>query len=257
MSDPEKPEEKLAEGSLISHLLELRDRIIRAMIGIGVAMIPCVLYSNEIFTYVSTPLRAKLPPDSKMVATGVWSPFTTPFKLSFFVALFLAIPYVLYQAWAFVAPGLYRHEKRFAIPLLISSIVLFYVGMGFAYEFVFPVMFSFLFGQTPAGVIPMPDINQYLDFVLFMFLGFGLAFEVPVAVVLLVITGIVRLETLQRNRKFVVLGCFIAAAFLTPPDMLSQSMLAIPMYILYEGGIVMARLLMRMKREDERKVSQT
>lgn len=259
MSDPQQdePEEKLAEGTLISHLLELRDRIIRAMIGVGVVCIPCIMYSNPIFTYISEPLRAKLPQGSQVVATGVWSPFTTPFKLSFFVALFIAIPYVIYQAWAFVAPGLYRHEKRFAVPLLISAIVLFYVGIAFAYYIVFPVMFAFFAAQTPMGVSLMPDINQYLDFVLTMFFCFGLAFEVPVAVVLLVLMQVVQLESLQRHRKYVFLGCFVVAAFLTPPDMMSQTSLAIPMYVLYEGGILMSRALLRMKQEDERKVSQT
>jgi sec-independent protein translocase protein TatC len=255
--DKSPDEERLAEGSLISHLLELRDRIIRAMLGVGLAFIPCIFYSNQIFTYMSQPLRAKLPQGSAVVATGVWSPFTTPFKLSFFVALFIAIPWVLYQVWAFVAPGLYRHEKRFAVPLLVSSIALFYVGIAFAYYLVFPVMFQFFVSQTPEGVSMMTDINQYLDFVLTMFFCFGLAFEVPVAVVLLVIMDVVQLATLQKNRKFVLLGCFVLAAFLTPPDMISQTSLAVPMYILYEGGILMSRVLMRMKRDEERKVTET
>jgi sec-independent protein translocase protein TatC len=259
--EDKKPEdeegEKLAEGTLISHLLELRDRIIRAMVGVGIALIPCVFYANQIFTYVSKPLQAQLPQGSKMIAIGVWSPFTTPFKLSFFVALGLAMPWVIYQAWAFVAPGLYRHEKRFAVPLLFSAILLFYVGMAFSYFVVFRVVFQFFVSQTPAGVDMMPDINQYLDFVLMMFLAFGFAFEVPVAVVLLVVMELVKLETLQKNRKYVLLGCFIVSAFLTPPDMLSQASLAVPMFILYEGGILMARVLMRMKREEERKVSET
>jgi sec-independent protein translocase protein TatC len=242
-------EEKLAEGTLISHLLELRDRIIRAMIAVGIAAIPCVLYSNDIFTYISKPLRAKLPPGSAVVATGVWSPFTTPFKLSFFVALFIAMPYVLYQVWAFVAPGLYRHEKRFAIPLLVSAILLFYVGMGFAYEIVFPVMFQFFVNTMPEDVKMMTDINQYLDFVLTMFFCFGLAFEVPVAVMLLVLMEVVRVEKLQEHRKYVLLGIFILAACITPPDPISQCSLAIPMYLLYEGGLIMSRYLLRMKRD--------
>jgi sec-independent protein translocase protein TatC len=253
----EDEEEKLAEGTLISHLLELRDRIIRAMMGVAVAFIPCIFFANQIFTFVSKPLRAELPQGSAMVATGVWSPFTTPFKLSFFVALFIAIPWVLYQVWAFVAPGLYRHERRFAVPLLVSSIGLFYVGITFAYFFVFRVMFAFFISQMPDGIAMMTDINQYLDFVLTMFFCFGLAFEVPVAVVLLVVMELVQLSTLQKNRKFVVLGCFVLAAFLTPPDIMSQTSLAVPMYILYEGGILMSRVLLRMKRDEERKVSET
>jgi sec-independent protein translocase protein TatC len=258
--DPEKkeeggPEEQLAEGTLISHLLELRDRIIRAMLGVAVAFIPCIFWANDIFTYISQPLRAKLPQGSSVVAIGVWSPFTTPFKLSFFVALFLAMPYILYQAWAFVAPGLYRHERRFAVPLLVSAILLFYVGMVFCYYIVFPVMFLFFINSTPAGVSMMPDINSYLDFVLTMFFCFGLAFEVPVAVVLLVVMDLVSLEKLKQNRKYVLLGCFIVAACLTPPDAISQTSLAIPMYLLYEGGLLLAGVLLRMKRDEAQKAA--
>jgi len=240
----EEPE-KLAEGTLISHLLELRDRLLRSLIAVGVAFLPCVMYSNDIFSFVAQPLLAKLPPGSNLIATGVMSPFTTPFKLSFFVALLAAMPYVIYQLWAFVAPGLYRNERRFAVPLLLSSILLFYVGIAFAYYFVFPVMFQFFAATTPKGVAMMTDINQYLDFVLTMVFCFGVAFEVPVAVVLLVVMGIVRLESLKKNRGYVLIGIFILAALLTPPDAISQCSLAIPMYLLYEGGILMARILSR------------
>jgi sec-independent protein translocase protein TatC len=243
--------EKLAEGTLISHLLELRDRLLRSMIAIAIAFVPCVLYSNDLFTFVAQPLLAKLPPGSNLIATGVMSPFTTPFKLSFFVALLLAMPYVIYQLWAFVAPGLYRHERRFAVPLLLSSIVLFYVGVGFAYYFVFPVMFQFFAATTPKGVAMMTDINNYLDFVLTMFFCFGLAFEVPVAVVLLVLMGLVRIEKLKSSRGYVLIGIFILAALLTPPDAISQCSLAIPMYLLYEGGILLAQLLVRAKEADK------
>ena len=250
--------EKLAEGTLISHLLELRDRLIKALIGVGVCFLPCMMYSNDIFSYVSQPLQEKLPAGTHLIATSVMSPFTTPFKLSFFVAAFVAMPWILYQLWAFVAPGLYRHEKRFAVPLLVSAILLFYVGVLFAYFFVFPVMFAFFSSTTPKGVAMMTDINQYLDFVLVMFFAFGAAFEVPVAVVLLVITGIVKLEKLKENRKYVFLGVFIFAAFITPPDAVSQSIMAIPMYLLFEGGLIMARILLRMKRaETEHKQIQT
>jgi sec-independent protein translocase protein TatC len=240
----EEPE-KLAEGTLISHLLELRDRLLRSMMAVGVAFLPCVFYSNDIFTFVASPLLAKLPPGSNLIATGVMSPFTTPFKLSFFVALLAAMPYIIYQLWAFVAPGLYRNERRFAVPLLLSSILLFYLGIAFAYYFVFPVMFQFFAATTPKGVAMMTDINQYLDFVLTMFFCFGVAFEVPVAVVLLVVMGIVRIEKLRQNRGYVLIGIFILAALLTPPDAISQCSLAIPMYLLYEGGILMARILSR------------
>jgi sec-independent protein translocase protein TatC len=242
----EEPE-KLAEGTLISHLLELRDRLLKAMVAVGIALGPCVYYSNDLFSFVAQPLISKLPQGSNLIATGVMSPFTTPFKLSFFAALMIAMPYVIYQLWAFVAPGLYRHERRFAVPLLFSSIVLFYVGIGFAYYFVFPVMFEFFTHTTPKGVAMMTDINNYLDFVVTMFFCFGLAFEVPVAVVLLVLMGLVRIEALKKNRGYVLIGIFILAALLTPPDAISQCSLAIPMYFLYEGGILMARLMSRSK----------
>ena len=237
--------ETLAEGTLISHLLELRHRLLLSMVAIGLAFIPCVLNSNDIFTFIAQPLLAKLPEGSNLIATGVMSPFTTPFKLSFFAALLLAMPYVLYQLWSFVAPGLYRNERRFAVPLLISAIVLFYVGVAFAYYIVFPVMFQFFASTTPKGVSMMTDITQYLDFVLTMFFCFGLAFEIPVAVVLLVVMGLVRIEKLKKHRGYVLIGIFILAALLTPPDAISQVSLAIPMYLLYEGGILMARLLTR------------
>jgi len=242
--------EKLAEGTLISHLLELRDRLIKALMGVGLIFLPCMMYANDIFSYVSQPLQEKLPKGASLIATSVMSPFTTPFKLSFFIAAFIAMPWILYQLWAFVAPGLYRNEKRFAVPLLVSAILLFYVGVLFAYFFVFPVMFSFFAGTTPKGVSMMTDINSYLDFVLVMFFAFGAAFEVPVAVVLLVITGIVKLEKLRENRGYVLLGIFIFAAMLTPPDAVSQSILAVPMYLLYEGGLLMARILQRIKRAE-------
>lgn len=235
--------EKLSEGTLISHLLELRDRLIRAMIALAVVFAPCAYYSNPIFSFVAQPILQKLPKGSSLIATSVMSPFTTPFKLSFFVALFIAMPYVLYQVWAFIAPGLYRHEKRFAVPLLISSIFLFYVGVIFAYVFVFPVMFQFFASTTPAGVSMMTDITSYLDFVLTMLFAFGVAFEVPVAVVLLVVTNIVSLDKLKASRGYVLIAIFVIAAILTPPDAVSQCIMAIPMYCLYEGGLLMARML--------------
>jgi sec-independent protein translocase protein TatC len=245
----EEPE-KLVEGTLISHLLELRDRLIRAIVAVALAFLPCMYYSNQIFTFMATPLKEKLPKGTQLIATTVMSPFTTPFKLSLFVAVFFAMPFIIYQLWAFVAPGLYRHEKRFAVPLLVSSILLFYTGVVFAYFFVFPVMFQFFAATTPHGVAMMTDISAYLDFVLTMFLAFGAAFEVPVAVVLLVLTGVVKLEKLKENRGYVLIGIFIVAAMLTPPDAVSQCIMAIPMYLLYEGGLLMARILSKMRRED-------
>jgi sec-independent protein translocase protein TatC len=243
--------EQLAEGTLISHLLELRDRLLRALLVVVLAFVPFAFFANDVFTFVAQPLLAKLPEDSSLIATSVIAPFMTPFKLAFFVGLFVAMPYVLYQIWAFVAPGLYRHEKRFAVPLLVSSIMLFYIGIAFAYFAVFPVMFEFFANTTPAGVRMMTDITAYMDFVLMMFLCFGLAFEVPVVVVLLVLTGLVKVESLAQARGFVVIGIFVIAALLTPPDAISQTIMAVPMYLLYEGGLLMARLLNRMRRHDE------
>ncbi len=241
--------EKLAEGTLISHLLELRDRVLRAFLAVLVCFLPCAFYSNKIFSFIAQPLLAKLPKDASLIATSVISPFMTPFKLSFFVGLFLAMPVVLYQAWAFVAPGLYRHEKRFAVPLLLSSVILFYVGVAFAYLFVFPVMFDFFASTTPEGVKMMTDINSYLDFILTMFLCFGVAFEVPVVVVLLVLTNMVTVEKLAEARGYVLIGIFVIAAILTPPDAVSQTIMAGPMYLLYEGGLIMARIMNRMRRD--------
>lgn len=248
MNDAAQKEE-LAEGTLMSHLLELRDRLMKAMLAVLVLFIPCAIFANQLYTIVAQPLLDKLPKGTTLIATNVVSPFMTPFKLAFFTALFAAMPVVLYQVWAFIAPGLYRREKRFAVPLLVSSVVLFYCGAVFAYFVVFPVMFSFLVGTAPTGVNYMPDIAAYLDFILTLFFAFGLAFEVPVAVVLLVLTGLVKVESLGRNRGYVIIGIFIVAAFLTPPDAISQTIMALPMWLLYEGGLVMARIMQKMRRD--------
>jgi sec-independent protein translocase protein TatC len=241
--------ESLAEGTLISHLLELRDRLLRAVIAVAVCFVPLAFFQDELFTAIARPLIEKLPEGTSLIATSVVSPFMAPLKLSLIVALFIAMPYVLYQVWAFVAPGLYRHEKRFALPLVVSSIVLFYAGVAFAYYVVFPLMFQFLASTTPAGVKMMTDIANYLDFVLLLFFAFGIAFEMPVAVVLLVATGLIKVEALTRNRGYVVLAIFVLAAFLTPPDAISQSFMAVPMYLLYELGIVFARMIQRQRAE--------
>jgi sec-independent protein translocase protein TatC len=221
----------------------------KAMLGILLTFVPCAIYANELFTLIAQPLIDKLPKGASLIATNVISPFMTPFKVAFYFALFCAMPVVLYQIWAFVAPGLYRREKRFAVPLLVSSVVLFYTGAVFAYYAVFPVMFSYLVGTAPAGVTYMPDMSSYLDFVITMFFAFGVAFEVPVAVVLLVLTGLVSVESLGKNRGYVIIGIFVVAAFLTPPDAVSQTIMAVPMYLLYEGGLVMARVMQKMRRE--------
>jgi sec-independent protein translocase protein TatC len=237
--------EPLLEGTLISHLLELRTRLMRAFLAVAIVFIPMAFYSNRLFEWLSQPLRRVLPPNSALISTSITAPFTTPLKLAFVAALLVAMPIVLYQLWAFVAPGLYRHERRYAVPLLLSSIVLFYAGTAFAYFAVLPVIFKFFVSTTPNGVQMMADITMYMDFVLKLLCSFGVAFEVPVAVVLLVIMRIVRLEKLTQIRGYVLIGVFVIAAVITPPDALSQTSLAVPMYLLYEGGILMARLMMR------------
>ena len=244
-----KDREQLAEGTLMSHLLELRNRLMKAVLAIFIAFIPCALFANDLFVVIAQPLVDKLPPGTSLQSTSVVGPFMTPFKVAFYVGLFAAMPVVLYQIWAFVAPGLYRREKRFAVPLLVSSVLLFYLGVVFAYFVVFPVMFNFFVGTVPGIVKYAPDMAAYLDFVLTMFFAFGIAFEVPVAVVLLVLTGLVSIEKLSSNRGYVIIGIFIVAAFLTPPDAISQSIMAIPMYLLYEGGLVMARVMQKMRRD--------
>ncbi|MEY2854451.1 MAG: hypothetical protein RL030_1583 [Pseudomonadota bacterium] len=244
------PSEKLAEGTLISHLLELRGRLVKAFIAIFAVFIPAAFFRNEIFEHLAKPLVEQLPKGTSMIATGVMSPFIAPFKLAFFFSVFIAMPYVLYQIWAFVAPGLYRKEKRFAVPLLVTSILLFYTGALFAYRFVFPAMFHFLATRSPTSVQMAPDINAYLDFAMTTFLAFGLAFEVPVVVVLLTLTGLVTVEKLQASRGYVVIGIFVVAAVLTPPDPLSQVMMAGPMWLLFELGLIFARILNRGSKED-------
>jgi sec-independent protein translocase protein TatC len=243
MSSDER--EKLAEGSLISHLVELRDRLLRAVIAVVVLFVPCAIFQDRLFTLVATPLIDKMPQGTSMIATSPVAPIMVPLKLAFMSAVFIAMPFILYQAWAFVAPGLYKNEKRFAIPLVLSSIVLFYAGIAFAYFIVFPLMFTFLTTTAPQGVQMMTDMGNYLDFVLLLFFAFGIAFEIPVATVLLAATGLVRIETMTKNRGYVVLGIFVIAAFLTPPDAISQSFMAIPMYLLYEIGIVLSRMLLK------------
>ena len=247
---PSEPE-KLSEGTLISHLLELRERLLRATLAVIIAFVPLGFYSNQLFTLVAQPLIDKLPEGTSLIATSVAAPFMAPLKLSLIAAVFVAMPYILYQAWAFIAPGLYRHERRFALPLFVSSVMLFYVGVAFAYFIVFPLMFTFLASTTPVGVKMMTDMSSYLDFVLLLFFAFGVAFEVPVAVVLLAATGLVKVESLRKQRGYVIIGIFVIAAVLTPPDAVSQCFMALPMYLLYEVGIVFAQYLIRQRAADK------
>jgi sec-independent protein translocase protein TatC len=242
MSEEHEP---LAEGTLISHLLELRTRLLRACVAVLIAFIPCAYYSNALFDFLSTPLVSKLPPGQKLIATTVTATFTAPLKLALAAALLIAMPYVLFQIWAFVAPGLYRKEKRFAVPLLVTAIVLFYIGVAFSYFFVFPMVFRFFVATTPHNVQLMADINNYIQFALTLFVAFGVAFETPVAVVLLVLTNLVTLQKLRAVRGYVLILVFIIAAILTPTDVMSQTSMAVPMYLLYEGGILFAAILVR------------
>jgi sec-independent protein translocase protein TatC len=245
MSEDHEP---LPEGTLISHLLELRSRLLRAMIAVLIAFLPCAYYSNQIFDWLSTPLVSKLPAGQKLIATTVTATFTAPLKLSLVAGLLIAMPYVLYQVWAFVAPGLYRKEKRFALPLLASAIILFYLGVAFSYFFVFPLVFRFFIATTPHNVQLMADVTNYLQFALTLFVAFGVAFETPVAVVLLVLADLVTLQKLRSVRGYVLIVVFIVAAILTPPDVMSQTAMAIPMYLLYEAGILFAAILQRSSR---------
>ncbi|SHE50232.1 twin-arginine translocase subunit TatC [Thermomonas hydrothermalis] len=228
---------------LISHLLELRMRLLRGLWGFGLVLLLLLPFANRLYAWLAQPLLAKLPKGGQLIATQVAAPFFTPMKLALVTALMLAMPWLLYQLWAFVAPGLYRREKRLALPLLVSALLLFYAGCAFAYFLVLPTVFGFLARITPEGVAMMTDISAYLDFVLVLFLAFGLAFELPVALVILALLGWVTPDQLREGRGYAIVGIFIIAAVVTPPDVISQLLLAIPMCLLYEAGILAARIL--------------
>jgi sec-independent protein translocase protein TatC len=234
--------EEGAEQSFISHLIELRNRLLKIVLCVLSIFIGLTFYANQIYSLVAEPLLRFLPKNSSMIAIDVASPFLTPFKLALIVAIFISVPVILYQLWAFVAPGLYKHERRFVLPLLIVSSLLFYTGVAFAYFVVFPMVFEFLTLTAPAGVAVMTDINKYLDFALAMFFAFGVCFEVPIFTVVIVWTGLVTPATLSEQRPYVILGAFIIGMFLTPPDAISQTMLAIPMWLLFEIGLLFSRL---------------
>jgi sec-independent protein translocase protein TatC len=241
LTEANEKEAGLADGTLLSHLVELRSRLLKIASAVVVVFVVLLPFSRRIFSLVSEPLRDFLP-GKQLIATSVTSPLLTPFKLTFFVALFTAMPVILYQVWAFVAPGLYRKEKSFAVPLLATSILLFYLGVAFAYYLVFPLMFGFFTSVAPEGVEVMTDISSFLDFITMIVLAFGIAFEVPVATVLLVWTGLTNVEKLGKARPYVFLGAFVVGMFLTPPDVISQTLLAVPVYLLYECGILMSRI---------------
>ena len=239
------------EIPLVQHLIELRTRLLR-IVGV-VAVVFLVLYAffaNQIYGIISAPLQNILPANASMIATDITSPFLTPMKLTLFVSLFACIPFILYQIWAFIAPGLYRHEKRLAVPLLVSSVVLFYVGMAFAYFVVFPLIFRFTTSSGLEGVTTMTDITKYLDFVLQMFFAFGFAFEIPVATLLLIHAGIISPHGLIKKRPYVIVGCFVVGMILTPPDVMSQISLAVPMWLLFEAGVYIGLIMQRKKNKE-------
>lgn len=239
MADVNNPDN--SEGSLISHLLELRNRLLYAVVAILVAFVPLAIFSEQLYHQLAAPLLASLPEGSGMIVTHPLQAFLTPIKLALFFAIVATIPFVLYQIWAFVAPGLYKHEQRMVLPLLVSSSLLFYAGMAFAYFVVFPLVFGFLSRVTPEGIQFMPDIKAYQDFVFTLFFAFGVAFELPVALVLLTRLGIVNPQTLGKKRPYVVLWTFVVAMLLTPPDALSQTLLAIPLLVLFEIGLFISK----------------
>lgn len=248
---PKSPNDEHQHTPLIDHLIELRSRLIKAVIVVAVIFLAMYGFSDQIYRFVAEPLMALLPAGSTMIATEVTSPFLAPFKLTIVVAVFTAIPFILYQAWAFIAPGLYTHEKALAFPLLLSSIVLFYCGAAFAYFVVFPLLFNFFVHTGPEDVQVMTDINAYLNFVLKLFFAFGVAFEIPIATFLLIWTGICDAQNLAKKRPYIVLGCFVIGMLLTPPDIISQSLLAVPMWLLFEIGLFAGRFIRRKQKQLE------
>ena len=237
-----------AEETFVSHLIELRNRLVKASIGLVLVLVGLMIWPGPaaIYDFLAQPMLASLPPNTKMIATGVIAPFMVPMKVAFLAAFILALPWIFYQMWAFVAPGLYQHEKRLVLPLVISSSLLFIIGVAFSYFLVFGRVFAFIYGFSPQSITVAPDIENYLDFVMSMCLAFGLTFEVPVVVVVLVRMGIVELDKLKQIRPYVIVGAFVIAAVVTPPDAISQLALAIPMCLLYELGLLIAPLFGRL-----------
>lgn len=235
--------------SLLAHLNELRTRLLRSVLVIVVVFALLTPFAQHLFSLVAQPLITRLPEGATMIATQVATPFLTPFKLAFIIAIFISMPFLLYQVWAFVAPALYKQEKRLFAPLFVTSVLLFYAGVAFAFYVVFPLVFRFMVAVVPEGVTMMTDISEYLGFVMTLFFAFGLAFEVPIATVLIVWAGFTTPGALAEKRPYVLLGCFVIGMFLTPPDVISQTLLAVPMYALYEVGIIMSRFFVKGWRE--------
>lgn len=240
------------EQPFVSHLIELRDRLLRALAVVALFFLALFPFANDIYIWVASPLMVHLPAGTSMIATEVASPFLTPFKLSLVAAFFLSIPFTLYQMWAFIAPGLYAHEKRLVLPLVASSTLLFYIGMLFAYYVVFPLVFAFLTASVPDGVTVATDIAKYLDFILTLFFAFGMAFEVPIATFILVWMGVTTPESLVQKRPYIIVGAFTLGMLLTPPDVISQTLLAVPMWLLFEAGVIAAKMFGRRVQEAEK-----
>ena len=241
----------MSEDTFISHLVELRDRLLRALLAIGIVFVCLFPWASELYDLLAYPMMSTLPAGSKMIATGVITPFLIPMKVAAMMAFLIVLPYVLYQAWAFVAPGLYSHEKKLVLPLVVGSTILFVLGIAFCYFFVFGVVFDFVHKIAPASITVAPDIEQYLNFVMTMFLAFGVTFEVPIVVILLSRMGIVSLEQLRAVRPYFIVGAFVISAIVTPPDVISQLLLAIPMCLLYELGLILARMIGTRKPDDD------
>lgn len=238
-------------NNLISHLVELRNRILRALLSVLVVFLCLVYFAEDLYHYLARPLMAVLPENASMIATDVASPFFAPFKLTLVLSFFIAIPYVLYQVWAFIAPGLYKTEKKLVMPLLVSSTLLFYAGMAFAYFVVFPLAFAFFTSVAPSGVTVSTDITSYLDFVLKLFFAFGVSFEIPIAIILMCWTGVTDAKSLRAKRPFVIVGVFVIGMLLTPPDVISQTLLALPMWLLFEVGVIVGGFYSKNNQSDE------
>lgn len=247
MSNPKAADQ---EQPLVAHLIELRQRVMRMLLAVLIIFLGLFYFANDLYTYLSDPLTALLPEGTSMIATDVTSPFFAPFKLALVLAIFIGIPFILHQLWGFIAPGLYENEKHLAVPLLLSSILLFYAGIAFAYFVVFPLIFGFFTSVGPENVAVMTDISSYLNFVLKLFFAFGVVFEIPIATLLLIWSGATTPDSLTSKRAYVIVGCFVVGMLLTPPDIISQSLLALPMWLLFELGIILGRIFTRGRKDE-------
>ena len=243
MSDQEQP--------LVAHLVELRNRLLKSVLVVLVLFLGMFYFANDLYLILVEPLSTLLPDTGNMIATGVASPFLVPFKMTLVLAILLSVPFILFQIWSFIAPGLYQHEKKFGIPLLISSVILFYAGIAFAYYVVLPLVFGFFTAAGPTGISFLPDIANILNFILKIFFAFGIAFEIPIATFLMVLTGITTVKSLGEKRPYIFLGCFVVGMLVTPPDVISQTILALPMYLLLEIGVLFSRTVKRHDNDDE------